>query len=85
MKAALLSFWILASLSQTLRALSAATEIVISVPDQQLAVIDRGKLISKYATRHRSSVSEMAMELIGHRSAHCLFRRSSVIVCQLAR
>jgi lipoprotein-anchoring transpeptidase ErfK/SrfK len=49
MKAALLSFWILVSLSQTLRALSAATEIVISVPDQQLAVIDRGKLISKYA------------------------------------
>ena len=29
-------------------ALSAATEIVISVPDQQLALIDRGKLISKY-------------------------------------
>jgi lipoprotein-anchoring transpeptidase ErfK/SrfK len=49
MKTALLSFWILVSLSQTLRALSAATEIVISVPDQQLAVIDRGKLISKYA------------------------------------
>ncbi len=49
MKAALLSFWILVSLSQTLRALSTATEIVISVPDQQLAVIDRGKLISKYA------------------------------------
>ncbi len=49
MKAALLSFWILVSLSQTLRALSAATEIVISVPDQQLAVIDRGKLLSKYA------------------------------------
>jgi lipoprotein-anchoring transpeptidase ErfK/SrfK len=49
MKAASLSFWILVSLSQTLRALSAATEIVISVPDQQLAVIDRGKLISKYA------------------------------------
>ena len=49
MKAALLSFWILVSLSQTLRALSAATEIVTSVPDQQLAVIDRGKLISKYA------------------------------------
>jgi lipoprotein-anchoring transpeptidase ErfK/SrfK len=49
MKAASLSFWILVSRSQTLRALSAATEIVISVPDQQLAVIDRGKLISKYA------------------------------------
>jgi lipoprotein-anchoring transpeptidase ErfK/SrfK len=49
MKAALLGFWILVSLSQTLRALSAATEIVVSVPDQQLAVIDRGKLISKYA------------------------------------
>src|SRR5438477_6719915 len=30
-------------------ALSPATEIIISVPDQQLAVIDRGKLISKYS------------------------------------
>ena len=28
--------------------LSVGTEIVISVPDQQLALIDRGKLISKY-------------------------------------
>jgi lipoprotein-anchoring transpeptidase ErfK/SrfK len=28
--------------------LSVATEIVVSVPDQQLAVIDRGKLIFKY-------------------------------------
>lgn len=27
---------------------SVATEIVVSVPDQQLAVIDRGRLISKY-------------------------------------
>lgn len=42
-------FLVLVSLSQTLRALSAAAEIVICVPDQQLAVIDRGKLISKYA------------------------------------
>src|SRR6267142_2566069 len=29
-------------------ALSVATEIVVSVPDQKLALIDRGKLISKY-------------------------------------
>ena len=28
--------------------MSPATEIIISVPDQQLALIDRGKLISKY-------------------------------------
>jgi L,D-transpeptidase catalytic domain len=28
--------------------LSVATEIVVSVPEQQLAVIDRGKVISKY-------------------------------------
>ena len=48
MKAALLSFWILISLSQTLPALSVATEIIISAPDQQLAIIDHGKLISKY-------------------------------------
>lgn len=27
---------------------SVATEIIVSVPDQQLAVVDRGKLISKY-------------------------------------
>src|SRR5438045_9688758 len=35
-------------LATTPLALSAATEIIISVPDQQLALIDRGKLISKY-------------------------------------
>jgi lipoprotein-anchoring transpeptidase ErfK/SrfK len=29
-------------------ALSPATEVIVSVPDQQLALIDRGKLISKY-------------------------------------
>ena len=29
--------------------LSPATEIIVSVPDQQLALVDRGKLISKYA------------------------------------
>src|SRR5690348_16805303 len=29
-------------------ALSPAAEIVVSIPDQQLALIDRGKLISKY-------------------------------------
>ena len=28
---------------------SVATQIIVSVPDQQLAVIDRGKLISKYS------------------------------------
>src|SRR4051794_27939307 len=28
--------------------LSVATEIIVSVPDQQLALIDRGKLVSKY-------------------------------------
>lgn len=28
---------------------SVATEIIVSVPDQQLALIDRGKLISKYS------------------------------------
>lgn len=30
-------------------ALSPATEIIVSVPDQKLALIDRGKLISQYA------------------------------------
>lgn len=29
-------------------ALSPATEIIVSVPDQQLALVDRGKVISKY-------------------------------------
>jgi len=28
--------------------LSVATEMIVSVPDQQLAIIDRGKLVSKY-------------------------------------
>jgi len=39
---------ILSATAQFSFAQSVATEIVVSVPDQQLAVIDRGKLISKY-------------------------------------
>ena len=31
------------------RALSVATEIVVSVPEQQLALIDRGKIIARYS------------------------------------
>jgi lipoprotein-anchoring transpeptidase ErfK/SrfK len=48
MKRALLSLSILFAVMRIAGALSPATEIIISVPDQQLAVIDRGKLISKY-------------------------------------
>jgi len=44
----LLTLSILLATTQLSSALSVATEIVISVPDQQLALIDRGKLISKY-------------------------------------
>jgi lipoprotein-anchoring transpeptidase ErfK/SrfK len=47
MKASL-TLSILLALIDLARALSPATEIIVSVPDQQLAVIDRGKLISKY-------------------------------------
>ena len=44
-------FWlsILFAIPATGHALSPAAEIVVSVPDQRLALIDRGKLISKYA------------------------------------
>jgi hypothetical protein len=49
MKQRLLALSILLATTRISWALSAATEIVISVPDQQLAAIDRGKLISKYA------------------------------------
>jgi L,D-transpeptidase catalytic domain len=48
MKRILVSLSILLTILQIARALSPATEIIVSVPEQQLAVIDRGKLISKY-------------------------------------
>jgi len=48
MKRILLSLLILLGITQIAGALSPATEMIISVPDQQLALIDRGKLISKY-------------------------------------
>src|ERR1700738_5097084 len=48
MKQRLYALSILLATAHISWALSTATEIVISVPDQQLAVIDRGKLISKY-------------------------------------
>jgi lipoprotein-anchoring transpeptidase ErfK/SrfK len=44
----LLALSILLAMTDLSWGLSVATEIVISVPDQQLALIDRGKLISKY-------------------------------------
>src|SRR5213080_3463119 len=49
MKQRLLALSILLTTIHISWALSTATEIIISVPDQQLALIDRGKLISKYA------------------------------------
>jgi lipoprotein-anchoring transpeptidase ErfK/SrfK len=49
MKQRLFALSILLATTHISLALSAATEIIISVPDQQLAMIDRGKLISKYA------------------------------------
>ena len=48
MKRTSLALSILLALVSIARALSPATEIIVSVPDQQLALIDRGKLISKY-------------------------------------
>jgi lipoprotein-anchoring transpeptidase ErfK/SrfK len=44
----LVALSILLATSQLSSALSVATEMVVSVPDQQLALIDRGRLISKY-------------------------------------
>src|SRR5207237_1969400 len=49
MKRRLLTLTILLATTHMSWALSTATELIISVPDQQLAMIDRGKLISKYA------------------------------------
>lgn len=49
MKQRLLALSIMLATAPVSWALSTATEIIISVPDQQLAMIDRGKLISKYA------------------------------------
>jgi lipoprotein-anchoring transpeptidase ErfK/SrfK len=44
----LVTLWILLLTTLVSFAQSVATEIVVSVPDQQLAVIDRGRLISKF-------------------------------------
>ncbi len=49
MRQRLLALSILLTTTHISWALSTATEIIISVPEQQLAVIDRGKVISKYA------------------------------------
>ena len=49
MKQTLFSLSILFVVTRTAHALSSAAEIIVSVPDQQLALIDRGRLISRYA------------------------------------
>ena len=48
MNGLLLSLSILLAIAKIAGALSVATEMIVSVPDQQLALIDHGKLISKY-------------------------------------
>jgi lipoprotein-anchoring transpeptidase ErfK/SrfK len=48
-KRTILFISILLAIAQVSRALSPATEIIVSVPDQKLALIDHGRWISKYA------------------------------------
>lgn len=48
MKRIALSLSILLAIAPLARALSPAAEIIVSVADQQLGLVDRGKLISKY-------------------------------------
>ena len=48
MKRVLATMSILLVLAHVSRALSPAAEIIVSVPDQKLALVDRGKLISHY-------------------------------------
>jgi L,D-transpeptidase catalytic domain len=48
MKPVALSLSILFAIAPLAQALSPAAEIIVSVLDQQLALVDRGKLISKY-------------------------------------
>jgi hypothetical protein len=85
MKERLFALSILLATTHISLALSAATEIIISVPDQQLALIDRGKLISKYAISTSRFGLGDGNGLIERPSAHCLFQRSSVIICRPVR
>jgi lipoprotein-anchoring transpeptidase ErfK/SrfK len=48
MKRIAFSLSILFAIASLARALSPAAEIIVSVPDQQLALVHRGKLVSKY-------------------------------------
>lgn len=45
----LIALCLFCGVTRMAHALSPATEIIISVPDQQLALVDRGRLISKYS------------------------------------
>jgi lipoprotein-anchoring transpeptidase ErfK/SrfK len=48
MKRTLLSLSIFLAMADISRALSPAAEIAVSVPDQQLALLDRGKVVARY-------------------------------------
>ena len=48
MKQTLLSLSILLAMAAIARALSPAAEIVVSVPDQELALLDRGRVVARY-------------------------------------
>ena len=77
MKERLFALSILLATTHISLALSAATEIIISVPDQQLALIDRGKVISKYAISTSKFGLGDGNGTYQRPAAHCLFRRSS--------
>ena len=58
-------------------ALSPACEVIVSMPDQHLAVVDRGKLIARYPISTSKLGSAMVPEVIAHRLAYCLFLENS--------
>jgi len=64
---------------------SSATEIIISIPDQTLAVVDSGKLFAGIGFPLPSSATAIMLAAIGHRSARSSFRGNLEIIYRLAQ
>ena len=52
-----------------------SADMIVSVPDQALAVVDRGKLIARYSSRPQNSEPAILMPATARRSALCLFQQ----------
>jgi hypothetical protein len=62
-----------------------STEVIVSVPDQVLALVDQGRLIARYPVSTSNLESAILPAVTARLWALCLFRPSSATTCLRAQ